>query len=105
MDVLLKIDKLFGGYGKEDIIKDVSFDIRKGDFLGIIGPNGSGKSTLLRLVTRVLLYRQGKVLFGDKDIIEMPLKEFCRKVAFAPHDTLISFSFSVWEIVLMGRIP
>ena len=105
MDVLLKIDKLFGGYGKEDIIKDVSFDIRKGDFLGIIGPNGSGKSTLLRLVTMVLLYRQGKVLFGDKDMIEMPLKEFCRKVAFAPQDTLISFSFSVWEIVLMGRIP
>lgn len=105
MGVLLKIDNLSGGYAKETIIKDVSFDIKKGEFLGIIGPNGSGKSTLLRLMSRILLPQKGQVLFENKGITGMKLKELCQRVAFVPQDTLISFSFTVWEIALMGRIP
>jgi iron complex transport system ATP-binding protein len=105
MDTLLKINNLFGGYGKEEVIKDVSLEIRKGDFLGIIGPNGSGKSTLLRLMSRVLTFQKGDILLDGKDITRIGLKEFCQRVAFVPQDTLINFSFTVWEIALMGRIP
>ena len=105
MDNLLKINNLSGGYGKEEVIKDVSLEIKRGDFLGIIGPNGSGKSTLLRLMSRVLTFQKGDILLDDKDITKIGLKEFCQKVAFVPQDTMINFSFTVWEIVLMGRIP
>ncbi|MBU4345827.1 MAG: ABC transporter ATP-binding protein [Candidatus Omnitrophica bacterium] len=105
MDTLIKIDSLCGGYGKETVIKDVSLEIKRSDFLGIIGPNGSGKSTLLKLMSRVLTPIKGKVTLEEKDIAKMDLKEFCQRVAFVPQDTLISFSFNVWEIVLMGRIP
>ncbi len=105
MDILLKLDKLFGGYGKETVLKDISFNIKRGEFLGIIGPNGSGKSTLLRLMSRALYPQKGKILFENKDITKMRLKELCQKIAFVPQETLISFSFSVWEIVLMGRTP
>lgn len=105
MDILLKVDKLFGGYGREIVLKSISFDIKRGEFLGIIGPNGSGKSTLLKLMSRVLFPHKGKILFENNDIFGMRLKELCRKTAFVPQDTVISFSFSVWEIVLMGRIP
>jgi iron complex transport system ATP-binding protein len=102
---LLKVDNLYGGYGKEIVIRDVSFKIEKGDFLGIIGPNGSGKSTLLRLMSRVLIPQAGKITLEDTDISRLHLKDFCKRVAFVPQDTLINFSFSVWEIALMGRIP
>jgi iron complex transport system ATP-binding protein len=105
MDILLRVNKLSGGYGKETIIKEISFEIKRGEFLGIIGPNGSGKSTLLRLMSRVLSPQKGKILFEGKDISAMELKKLCQKIAFVPQDTLINFSFSVWEIVLMGRIP
>ena len=105
METLVKVDKLSGGYHKTVVIKDVSFDIKKGDFLGIIGPNGSGKSTLLRLMSRALRPYAGSIALEGKNIEGMDLKEFCRKVAFVPQDTLINFSFSVEEIVLMGRIP
>ncbi len=105
MQSLVRVDRLSGGYYKKLVIKDALFEIKKGDFLGIIGPNGSGKSTLLKLMTRVLSPQSGSIFLEEKDIRGMGLKEFCRKVAFVPQDTLINFSFSVEEIVLMGRIP
>ncbi len=105
MDTLLKINNLYGGYHKENIIKDVSLEVKKGDFLGIIGPNGSGKTTLLRLMSRVLIPQRGKISLEGRDIAAMDLKEFCQRVAFVAQDTVINFSFSVLEIVLMGRIP
>lgn len=105
MNALLEIKNLSGGYHKEAVIKDVSLEINKGDFIGIIGPNGSGKTTLLRLISRILTPQKGKVVFDGKDINQMDLKAFCQKAAFVPQDTLINFSFSVLEMVLMGRIP
>lgn len=105
MKGLINVISLCGGYHNKLIIKDVSFEINKGDFLGVIGPNGSGKSTLLRLMTKVLHPQGGRVLLEEKDIRAMNLKEFCRKVSFVPQDTVISFPFTAEEIVLMGRTP
>jgi len=105
MKTILEFDQLFGGYGREVILKDISFKVKPGEFLGIIGPNGSGKSTLLRLASKFLAPQKGKVLFENKNTAKIKLKEFSQKLAFVPQETLIDFSFSVWEIVLMGRIP
>ncbi|MCX5669442.1 MAG: ABC transporter ATP-binding protein [Candidatus Omnitrophica bacterium] len=105
MSTLLKINNLSGGYYKEDIIKELSLNVNQGDFLVIIGPNGSGKTTLLRLLTRVLSLKEGEILYKDENILQMNLKQFCRKVAFVAQDISIDFSFTVEELVLMGRIP
>ncbi len=105
MDALLKINNLSGGYHKETIIKDISSETKKGDFIGIIGPNGSGKTTLLRLISKVLPPQNGNITFEGKDIANMDLREFAQSVAFVAQDTIVNFSFSVLEIVLMGRIP
>lgn len=102
---LLKISRVSGGYHRGLIIKDVSLEVRQGDFLGIIGPNGSGKTTLLRLATRLLYPVSGGISFEGTDIFRMDLKEFCRKVAFVSQDIDAGFSFTVMEFVLMGRIP
>ena len=57
--------KRFGGVIASD---DVSFELRRGEFLGIIGPNGSGKTTLINLITGFLRPDKGKVFFNGKDI-------------------------------------
>lgn len=105
MNDILTIKNISGGYRKEEVIKGLSLNIKAGDFLGIIGPNGSGKSTLLKLMTRVLAPYSGDIEFSGVNIKNINLKKFCRKTAFVPQDTATDFSFSVLEIVLMGRIP
>jgi len=105
MGALLKISNVSGGYYKEDVIKGISLDINQNDFMGIIGPNGSGKTTLIRLVTRVLHARSGEIFFKGENILQMDLKEFCCKIAFVSQDITTDFSFTVSEIVSMGRIP
>ena len=41
---MLQVENISGGYGKEPIVKSVTFNVKKGEVLGILGPNGSGKS-------------------------------------------------------------
>lgn len=102
---LLKLNGISGGYHKEIVIKGISLEINKGDFMGIIGPNGSGKTTLLRLMSKVLLPKTGTITFQGNDISAMCLKEFAKVVSFVAQDTMINFPFTVLEMVLMARIP
>ncbi|MFA5008507.1 MAG: ABC transporter ATP-binding protein [Candidatus Omnitrophota bacterium] len=105
MGALLKAEKIYGGYLNKPVINNVSLEINQGDFLGIIGPNGGGKSTLLRLLSRALIPTKGKISLEGKDLRKINSKDIAKKIAFIPQLTLINFSFTVWEIVLMGRIP
>jgi iron complex transport system ATP-binding protein len=105
MSALLKIENLCGGYERKDIIRQLSLEVDLGDFMVVIGPNGSGKTTLLRLLTRVLPLGRGQIYFQGKNIAQMKLKEFCRRVAFVAQNIPAGFSFTVMDLVLMGRIP
>ncbi len=49
------------GYTKQEVIKGISFDVKKGEFLGIVGRNGSGKSTLLKLLSEIYVPDSGKI--------------------------------------------
>ena len=53
----LTVHNLYSGYGKTDILKDLSFKARQGEVLAVIGPNGCGKTTLLKTLGRLLPYR------------------------------------------------
>ena len=50
------------GYKEQHVLKDVSFQVEKGDFFGIIGRNGSGKSTLLKIISKIYTPEKGKVV-------------------------------------------
>ena len=104
--VILQLDDVTTGYEKHNaILKDLSFSIDEGEFIGIIGPNGSGKSTLIKCITNVLDIWKGSVKLDGKNISELTRKEIARIAAVVPQDTYINFPYSVEEVVLMGRSP
>lgn len=54
------------GYKKQQVLKDISFEVEKGDFFGIVGRNGSGKSTLLKLISQIYFPDKGKITVNGK---------------------------------------
>ena len=55
-------------------LKNVSFDVEKGEFISIIGPSGSGKSTLLRSINKMIDISQGSILFENRNIEKLKKK-------------------------------
>ncbi|HMR72757.1 MAG TPA: ABC transporter ATP-binding protein [Candidatus Saccharibacteria bacterium] len=54
------------GYKKQHVLKNISFNVEKGDFFGIVGRNGSGKSTLLKLISQIYEPDSGKIIVNGK---------------------------------------
>ncbi len=95
----------FGYRPGETVLAGISLEIGQGEFLGVIGPNGSGKTTAVRALSRTLKPQIGRTILGGEDLWKLSAKAFARRVAVVPQDTSITFDFSVFEVILMGRSP
>ncbi|MGL4913557.1 MAG: ABC transporter ATP-binding protein [Romboutsia sp.] len=90
---------------KKTILKDVSFDVPKGSFVGVIGPNGSGKSTLLKNIYRLYKPTNGSIFLDNRDLATMKDKECAKEIAVLAQESNTHFDFTVEQIVKMGRYP
>jgi branched-chain amino acid transport system ATP-binding protein len=68
VNTILKVEHLSKSFGGIQAVFDMSFEVKKGEFLGLIGPNGSGKSTLVNLITGFVRPDEGRVYYEGKDI-------------------------------------
>jgi phosphonate transport system ATP-binding protein len=88
-------------------LRDVTFDVPRGQFLAVIGLSGSGKSTLLRCINRLVEPTSGQILWGDLDITAAPqedLRRIRRRIGMVfQHFNLVHRS-SVLTNVLAGRL-
>jgi branched-chain amino acid transport system ATP-binding protein len=69
---LLQVSRLSKSFGGVQAIMNVSFELAKGEILGVIGPNGSGKTTLVNLITGFVKPTTGTILFKGTDITGFP---------------------------------
>lgn len=104
-DAVLAAQGLSCGYGHRAVLTDVSFDLVSGQVLCLLGPNGVGKTTLFKTLLGFLHPLSGSVNIQGRDTSEWTRKEFAREVAYIPQMHTPSFSFSVHDVVLMGRTP
>ncbi len=99
---IISLENISFSYNSEQVIKDVSLVIHKGDYVGIVGPNGGGKSTLIKLMLGLLRPKKGSItIFGDD------VRKFknWHKVGYVPQKTYFdnNFPVTVQEAVGMGR--
>ncbi len=102
---MLEVKNLSFSYNKKPIIENLSFSVKKGEFVGIIGPNGGGKSTILKNIYRGLVPTSGNIYIDDKDIHKMKHKDSAKKIGVVSQESDLHFDFLVEEIVAMGRSP
>ena len=100
------VNNLTFGYSKnEEILKDVSITIHKGEWNTILGPNGSGKSTLAKCLVRINKYKKGNIIIDGKELKEYKNKEYAKRVAYIPQMIDIPEGTSVYDYVSFGRNP
>jgi iron complex transport system ATP-binding protein len=87
----------------EPVLRGVSLAAESGKLTCVLGPNGSGKTTLLKCLLGQLVPGEGAVVLDGLPVRRRSVRELARLMAYVPQFPLSAFSFTVQEIVLMGR--
>lgn len=99
---MLHLSNVSAGYGNEDVIHEISFDLPLGENLCILGPNGCGKTTLLKSIA-MLLDSTGTIEIDGRSVRSMKRAEIASRIAVMSQMSSVYFSFTVYETVMMGR--
>ena len=100
---MLEVSDLVSGYGKSEVLREISLKVVKGQIVTIIGPNGAGKTTLFRTIFGLLPARKGTVVFENEDLSKLsPLARIQRGIALVPQGRAVFPDLSVLENMEMG---
>lgn len=87
MEVPVKVDHVFKNFqsGKTQVeaLKDISFDVARGELFGLIGPDGAGKTTLFRILTTLMIANKGNAMVDGLEVVSQ-YKEIRKRVGYMP---------------------
>ncbi|PTE48463.1 multidrug ABC transporter ATP-binding protein [Staphylococcus epidermidis] len=96
----VKVEHLTGGYGKKPVIKDLNFELEKGEIVGLIGLNGAGKSTTIKHMIGLINPMEGKLSISNIKINE-DIENYRRKLSYIPESPVIYDELTLEEHIEM----
>ena len=97
---LLELQNITAGYDKNVILKDLNFQVEKGELVSLLGSSGCGKTTTLRLIAGFSTPMEGKFIFDDKDYTQVPLNK--RNFGFVFQSYALFHHMTVFDNVAFG---
>lgn len=79
---ILKVQNVSFAYGKDPVLKNISFSVRRGEKVAFVGKNGAGKSTMAKLICGIIRPREGQVLINGTDYMKYSIKEIGEKIGY-----------------------
>lgn len=98
------VQNLSAGYGKTNILREISFSMETGCVMGILGANGSGKTTLIKAICGILPHN-GTCRLEERWLEELSARQIAKLVSYIPQRSGISIDISALDVVLMGFNP
>lgn len=102
---LLEIQNAGFSFGDNLIFKGVNISISKGETFCLLGPNGCGKTTLIDCILGMNRIDSGSIFFDNHPAKDYSRKQMAQMMAYVPQKHSRHFSFSVLDVLLMGRTP
>ncbi len=93
---MIKIDRVTKMYGQTVAVKNVSFEVEKGEILGFLGPNGAGKTTMMRIITGFFPPTDGDTFVEGHSVLTEPL-EVKKRIGYVPENPSMYTDMRVYE--------
>ncbi|MBE8538918.1 ATP-binding cassette domain-containing protein [Geoglobus acetivorans] len=100
----LRVSNITVRLNSTEILKEVSLEIHRGEFVSLLGPNGSGKSTILRTIYGILKPTGGAVYLNGKELNGAGFEEVAKLIGYLPQEQSEA-NLKVLDVVLLGRTP
>ena len=101
MEQILKAEELKKSYGKKEVVKSVSIELKKGEIVGLLGPNGAGKTTTFYMLTGMIKPNGGRVFLNGKDVAKMPMYKRARNgLGYLPQEASVFRKLSVEDNIM-----
>ena len=104
-ELILQVNHLSKTFGKHEVLKDIDFNVRRGDVTAVIGASGSGKSTLLRCINLLETPTSGEILFHDRNVAARGVKasEYRAKVGMVFQSFNLFSNMNVLKNCMVGQ--
>ena len=99
---MIEINNLSFAYGKIQALKNITFNIEKGEIVSIIGSNGAGKSTLMKCITGLLKYQEGHILYKGTTLSKHPSQVVGGGIVLVPEGRWIFPHLTTEDNLMIG---